>query len=52
VSVDQLAAKLREAYADHDETLKPLTPWRSAASEKKDAWRAIARAAMRELEAA
>ena len=42
---DRLAARLREAYAAHDPQPEPLVPWADAASEKRQAWRVIARAA-------
>lgn len=46
---DQLAARLREAYAKFDPQPEPLVPWTKAAPRKRQAWRAIARAAMVEL---
>jgi hypothetical protein len=48
-ATDRLASKLRKAYAKHDEPASPLVPWRDAADDKKDAWRAIAAAARREI---
>lgn len=42
---DTLAARLREAYAEYDPAPEPLVPWERATSEKRQAWRVIARAA-------
>lgn len=44
--IERVAKKMREAYADFEGT-KDLVPWHSASS--REAWRACARAAIREI---
>jgi hypothetical protein len=46
---DKLARRLREAFAEHEGDADTLVPWSRADTKKKDAWRAIAKAAEAEL---
>ena len=45
-AVDELAAKMREAYSEHRGDVRPLVPWEQAAPRKKESWRVIAKAAI------
>lgn len=47
--VDRVAIKMREAYAKHTGLHKELIPWDRAAPDGREAWRACARAAIREI---
>lgn len=46
--IERVAKKMREAYAEHED-LKHLLSWDMADEEKREAWRACARAAIREI---
>lgn len=47
MTVDKLAETLRAAYADF--IGEEIVPWKQAAADRKKAWRAIAKAAMKAL---